>query len=80
MRSWTSLYERAIYQAGKLHRFAAADGGVTVIEDAADLEAVLAARAAGEPRLGAILGIEGAHALEGRMENLDGLIDAGYTG
>lgn len=78
VRTWGSLYERARYQADKLHDFAQVDGGVTIIGSAADLDDVLVARAAGEDRIGAILGIEGAHALEGQMDNLDGLIDAGY--
>ncbi|WP_136635417.1 dipeptidase [Pseudooceanicola onchidii] len=78
MRTWSSLYERARYQAEKLHDFAATDGRVTIIQSGADLDAVLAARAAGEDRIGAILGIEGAHALEGQMAHLDGLVEAGY--
>ncbi|WP_407493197.1 dipeptidase [Pseudooceanicola sp. MF1-13] len=78
IRTWTSLYERAVYQAEKLHEFAAQDGRVTIIKTAADLDAVLDARANGEDRIGALLGIEGAHALEGDMANLDGLIDAGH--
>jgi len=78
VRTWDSLYERAVYQAEKLHDFAEEDGRVTIIKSAGDLEAVLEARANGEDRLGAILGIEGAHALEGDMANLDGLVDAGH--
>ncbi|MGB2203450.1 MAG: dipeptidase [Pseudooceanicola atlanticus] len=78
MRTWTSLMERAVYQAQKLHGFAEADPRLTVIESAADLEAVLQARAAGEDAIGGILGIEGAHALEGDIDNLDRLIAEGH--
>jgi microsomal dipeptidase-like Zn-dependent dipeptidase len=79
IRTWGSLTERALYQAEKLHKFAAAyDGPVTIIKSGEDLADVLAARASGEKRLGAILGIEGAHALEGDIANLDVLVDAGY--
>lgn len=79
IRTWGSLTERALYQAEKLHGFAASyDGPVTIIKSDQDLADVLAARASGEKRLGAILGIEGAHALEGEMANLDVLVDAGY--
>ncbi|EAQ03370.1 renal dipeptidase family protein [Pseudooceanicola batsensis HTCC2597] len=78
MRTWQSLYERAVHQAQKLHRFAEEDGRVTIIKGADDLEAVLRARDNGENRIGAILGIEGAHALEGEMARLDGLVDEGY--
>ena len=42
-----------------------------------DLDAVLAARAADDQVLGAIFGIEGAHALEGDLANLDALYEAG---
>lgn len=78
MRTWTSLYERARFQAEKLQGFAEANPEVTIIRSADDLQSVLDARAAGTPQVGAILGIEGAHALEGEMANLDGLVDVGY--
>lgn len=78
IRTWTSLYERAVYQAEKMHEFAAKDGRVSIIKTGDELDAVLTARAAGEDRIGAILGIEGAHALEGELDNLDGLVAAGH--
>ncbi|WP_224815830.1 dipeptidase [Hasllibacter sp. MH4015] len=78
-RTWDSLVERALYQAERLHGFAdASDGALRVITDAAGLEALLADRASGAAVVGGILGIEGAHALEGHMANLDRLEDAGY--
>ncbi|WP_170324583.1 dipeptidase [Ruegeria arenilitoris] len=79
LRTWDSLKERAIYQAEKLHQFeAASDGQLKVIKTRADLDTVLSARAAGQPVVGGILGIEGAHALEGDLTNLDPLFDAGH--
>ena len=79
LRTWTSIYERAVYQAEKLHGFeAASDGRLKIVRTRADLEAVLAARAAGETVVGGILGIEGAHPLEGEIANLDGLFRAGH--
>ncbi|MEW2917144.1 membrane dipeptidase [Ruegeria sp. ANG10] len=79
LRTWDSLKERAVYQAEKLHQFeAASDGHLKVVKTRADLDAVLAARAAGQPVVGGILGIEGAHALEGDLNNLDALFDAGH--
>ncbi|MCE8009807.1 dipeptidase [Aestuariivita sp.] len=78
-RTWTSLLERALYQAEKLHEAERkAPDMLRVIRSEADLDAVLAARAAGQPLVGGILGIEGAHALEGRIENLDPLMQAGH--
>ena len=78
-RTWTSLYERALYQAQKLENFeAGSNGQLRIIRSAADLEAVIAARGAGDKVVGAILGIEGAHPLEGDIAKLQGLQDAGY--
>ncbi|MBE1282580.1 MAG: amidohydrolase family protein [Rhodobacteraceae bacterium] len=79
VRAWSSLYERALFQAKKLHDFEAwSNGQLKIIRTAADLEAVLAAKQAGEPIVGGILGIEGAHPLEGDLDKLQGLQDAGY--
>ncbi len=78
-RTWGSLFERALYQAEKLHGFqVAAPDMLKIIKSAADLESVLEMRAAGKPIVGGILGIEGAHPLEGNIENLDKLVNAGY--
>lgn len=78
-RTWNSLLERALYQAEKLERFEKRAGGaLKIIRTRADLEAVLEARAAGKTVVGAILGIEGAHPLEGDLANLDALEAAGH--
>ncbi|MBO9412833.1 MULTISPECIES: membrane dipeptidase [unclassified Ruegeria] len=79
LRTWDSLMQRAVYQAEKLHQFEAASGGkLKVVKSRSDLEDVLAARANGQDVVGGILGIEGAHALEGDLTNLDALFDAGH--
>ncbi|MEX0283500.1 MAG: dipeptidase [Paracoccaceae bacterium] len=78
-RTWTSLLERAIYQAEKLHEAEAdSDGRLRIIRTAADLDAVLEARANGDMVVGGMLGIEGAHPLELKLENLDKLEEAGH--
>lgn len=78
-RTWTSLFERAVYQAEKLRRFEAASGGqLRIIRSNSDLETLLADRAAGTKVVGGILGIEGAHPLEGDIANLQLLQDEGY--
>jgi microsomal dipeptidase-like Zn-dependent dipeptidase len=79
MRTWTSLKERALYQARRLHQMAAASGGkLTIIESAADLGRYLERRRS-EPGITAgFLGIEGAQVLEGNPENVDVLFDAGF--
>ncbi|UWP87891.1 dipeptidase [Aliiroseovarius crassostreae] len=79
LRTWSSILERAIYQAERLHGFAAqAPSDLRVVRTLGDLEAVLAARAEGADMVAGILGVEGAHPLEGKMENLDRLERAGY--
>ncbi len=79
LRTWRSILQRALYQAEKLKKFEArSDGRLKIIRSRADLEAVLERRAAGERLVGGILGIEGVHPLEGRLENLDLIVSAGY--
>ncbi|MCR8826302.1 dipeptidase [Pseudosulfitobacter koreensis] len=79
VRTWTSILERALYQAEKLHEAAVeAPEALTIIKSRADLDAHLAARAAGSDAVGGILGIEGAHPLEGDIANLDKIEAAGH--
>lgn len=79
VRSWFSLRERALVQAEALAQAAEdAPDRLRLIRTRADLQAVLDARASGQPLLGAILGSEGAHPLEGDIANLDVLYDAGF--
>ncbi len=77
--TWTNFTQRALYQAGKLHRAAAASGGaLTVLTTRAGLETYLARRRTGDSHITAgFLGIEGAQPLDGQLENLDVLFDAG---
>lgn len=78
-RTWNSILERALYQAEKLHGFAAkAPADLTIIKTKSDLNAHLLARNAGKKTVGALLGVEGAHPLEGNINNLPKLVDAGY--
>ncbi|KPA23067.1 Membrane dipeptidase (Peptidase family M19) [Shimia sp. SK013] len=77
--TWDSLYERALFQAARLHKAAAdSDGQLRVITTRAEMEQLLADRAAGQKVTGGMLGLEGAHPLEGDFANLQGLQDAGY--
>jgi membrane dipeptidase len=81
-RTWTSLYERALYQSERLHRLAELEPErIAVVRTAVDLRRVLALRASrppGERPVAGLLGIEGAHALDGSVENVDGLYEAGF--
>ena len=78
-RTWSSLKERALYQADKLHKFAESSGGkLVMIETKANLASYLERRKR-EPGITAgFLGIEGAHALDADLANIDVLFDAGF--
>jgi microsomal dipeptidase-like Zn-dependent dipeptidase len=78
-RTWNSLTERALYQARRLHQFARGSrGGFVVIESADDLSTYLERRRNDARLTAGLLSIEGAHALDGKLENLDVLYRAGY--
>ncbi|SFK53875.1 dipeptidase [Shimia haliotis] len=77
--TWESLYERALFQAQRLHDAAAeSDGQLRVVTSRAELDQLLDDRAAGQQVIGGLLGVEGAHPLEGDFDKLQGLQDAGY--
>ena len=77
--TWNSLTERALYQARRLHQFArASQGGFVVIQNASDLHNYLERRGSQRRLAAGLLSIEGAHALDGKLENLDILYRAGY--
>jgi microsomal dipeptidase-like Zn-dependent dipeptidase len=72
--TWRSLYERAQYQLDKLHALVAANApDLIFIRRKADLEALVQARQADRNVVGAMYLIEGAHPLEGDVNNLDKL-------
>ena len=85
-RAVFSLLHRALHQAGRMKRFEAASGGaLQLITSRAQLQAYIAARSAclaatpgGCAYTAGLLGVEGAHALEGKLSNLDVLFDAGF--
>jgi len=77
--TWSSLTQRALYQAKKLRDVASRSGGnFTLIKTGTELSSYLDRRI-GEPRITAgFLGIEGAQALDGNLDNIDVLFDAGF--
>jgi len=79
LRTWNSLSERAVYQAQRLHQFAIASrGGFALIESSTELASYLAQRKNNRHLTAGLLSIEGAHALDGNLDNLDLLYSAGY--
>ncbi len=77
--TWTSRTARSLDMAARLHAFAGRSGGrFTVIHSAADLARYLDRRRSDPQITAGVLGIEGAHALDGKLENLEPLFNAGF--
>ena len=80
-RTWTSLLQRALYQAELLNRcIAQSQGRLMLIKNARELDTLVTQRQAEPDRapIGAMLALEGVHALQGDLDNLDLLYDAGF--
>ena len=78
-RAWTSRLARALHQAESLREAAAeSEGKLTLIATRGDLARHLSAFAGDPQRTAAFLGLEGMHALDGRVESLDALSAAGF--
>jgi membrane dipeptidase len=79
VRTWTSLLQRSLWHSAKLNAAAVASGGrLRVVRSADDLQRLLGDRATGKPVTGALLSVEGAQDLEGRLSNIDVLYAAGF--
>ena len=84
MQNWPietqdSRLQRALYQANKLRKSAASSqGALRLIKARTDLEDLLTARQQDETVIGALLSVEGAHALEGNPANINVLFEAGF--
>ncbi len=76
--TWNSPYARALHQAVRLSQLASQETDFALIRTRSDLQTLLDRRARGENVMGGVLAIEGLHAMEGEMANLDGLEAAGY--
>ena len=77
--TWNSLLQRALYQARELHQLAdASKGTMRVIGSRAQLRSFIATRDKDQTLMAGWLTLEGAHALEGKLDNLDSLYRAGY--
>lgn len=77
--TWSSLLQRALYQGEKLHQAARdSQGQLVVIHSRDDLAAFVQAWSHDPHRVAAVLATEGLHPLEGKLENVDRLYDAGF--
>lgn len=78
LENLSSLTKRALYQAAKLREYSEkSDGKLVLIKTKTDLRNFLERRKT-EKIVGGWLGIEGAHALGGNLDNIDVLFDAGF--
>lgn len=72
IRTWNSIYERAVFQSTRLHKLAEnSDNNLIIAKRKSDLEQ-------DKDVLIGLLLTEGAHPLEGELENIKRLYDEGY--
>lgn len=75
--TWHSLLQRAIYQSEKLRQLAIEEQ-FTIVKTKSDIEHLIAARSSGQVLIGGLLSLEGAHALEGNLSNVETLFNHGF--
>jgi len=78
-RTWNSLAERALYQAQKIQRLVKDHpNDAQLILSKKDLAKLVKEREKGSLVVGALIGTEGSHALDGDIKNVQRLFDAGF--
>ncbi len=79
VKSWSSLTERAIYQAEKLLKLAEEHGeDFMLIRSQQELATFLEKRAINKDFVGGLIGTEGSHALDGKLSNIEVLYNKGF--
>lgn len=77
--TWTSLTARALHQASRLHQFERDNSSdLMIIKSQHDLMKFTQARRNQPSLVGGLIGTEGSHALDGKLENVQTLFDAGF--
>lgn len=77
-RTWFSLINRCLYQCHKLFNYAKkASAGFIVVQSRSDLTHLMNTRDTDRNVMGGMLGVEGGHCLEGDINNLQEIYDAG---
>ncbi len=76
INTWNSLLQRALYQAEKLHGFSEQSDDLFVVKTSSELSNFMGNWQQGQ--VATILLTEGLHPMEGKLENLQVLWDAGY--
>ncbi len=79
VNTWNSPMRRALYQASEFKKLVSRSGGrLYFIRSSKELANYLEKRKSGGGITAGMLAIEGAHALEGKIENLQKAYDAGF--
>ncbi len=77
--TWRSLTARALHQASRLHGFEQdSPNDLMIIKSKTDLSQFSKRRATNTKLVGGLIGTEGSHALDGKLENVQVLYDAGF--
>lgn len=77
-QTWSSLLERALYQARRIEKATRESSEFYLIKNQQDLEWVLNSREQGFKVVGALIGTEGGHPVEGSTLNVPELYRAGF--
>ncbi len=79
VKTWFSKKERALYQAEKLHQFSKkSDGKLILIASVSDLNRYMELRKTDPHITAGLLAIEGVQVLEGDLNNIEVLYNAGF--
>ena len=79
IKTWFSLYERALYQSNKIISLAERDPeNFMLIKSQNDLDIFLLKRKINSRLVGGLIGTEGSHALDGSIENIENLYKNGF--
>jgi membrane dipeptidase len=78
LKTWYSLKNRALDQCERLHSFAKESGGdFRVITSSSELNNYIEDRSKNKNIAAGFLGVEGMQVLEGKLDNVDAMYDAG---
>ena len=79
IKTWFSLYERALYQSNKIISLAERDPeNFMLIKSQNDLDIFLLKRKINSRLVGGLIGTEGSHALDGSIDNIENLYKNGF--
>jgi len=79
IKTWNSLFARAVYQSNKIHDLALRDPtNFMLITSQQDIKTLLSRRKNNPKIIGGLIGTEGSHAFDGELSNIEKLYDQGF--